>query len=232
MFNPHSNEDDSDEDYGDYEDHEDSDEKSNETTPDMLKRLAKGVSMKNVNSPLILPIVIALYAAFQPTIAGIWYITCLLIFMFIRSIIFKDNYGDCNYASIFGQTLNPTLFISIFTFWFILLPMIFFKEYNIVSIVIISCYIIVNIVSFRHCYQGMSKLIDFGFATIAGWLSYIVINASYNAMNADKNFLFIQSASSVEKCSMASKQNFKCKVYKNGQLITQTSMNPGYSSGQ
>ena len=65
--------------------------------------------------------------------------------------------------------MRTALFISIFTFWFILLPMIFFKEYNIIAIIIISCYIIVNVLSFRHCYDGMNKLIDFGFATIAGW---------------------------------------------------------------
>jgi len=183
----------------------------------------------SISSPLILPISILLYSAFQTSTSGIPYMVFLIIFIFVRSKLFKvEDSGKCiNNIPFFGKTKNADVFISIFSLSYILLPMIILKSYNVASIIIVICFTTVNLALswYKQCYTNPSFLIgDIFFSIVSGVVSILIIIAYNSSLNVtDKNFLFIDSSgSSKEICSMPTKQNFKCNVYQNGQLVTQT----------
>ena len=194
-----------------------------------------GNTLMNSNSPLILPIAILLYAACQPTYAGIPYMVFLIIFVFLRATMFKSIKASdvCIYnLPAFGKTLNINIFVSVFSLAYILMPMIILKEYTIVPIVILVCYTLTNFGLLKDCYNSSMLIGDVFFGLVSAVASILIIIAASSAMNAqNKSFLFITSGnSSGEKCSMAAKQNFICKVYKNGQLVSQSPNIPYKSS--
>ena len=187
----------------------------------------------SISSPLILPISILLYSAFQTNTSGIPYMVFLIIFIFLRSKLFKVKDSDTCIDNIpfFGKSKNSDVFISIFSLTYVLLPMIILKSYNIASIIIIIAYTLTTLgLSYlKKCYSEASFLIgDVFFSIVSGVVSILIIIAFNSSLNVtDKNFLFIDSSgSSQEICSMPTKQNFKCNVYQNGQLVTQTSNVP------
>lgn len=198
-------------------------------------------SLANTNnftssSPLILPIVILLYSAFQPAVIGIWYMVCLLPFSLIRIFVFAQFKGlsvpdGCNFDMILGKTLNPSVFISMFTLLFILMPMFIYSQFNIFVIIILLCYVVTSYSLTYNCYRTIKMYLFFDVVggLFFGFISFIILHAIYTAMNKSPNYLFIASVASTEKCSMASSQNFVCKVYKNGQLISTPANIPGYS---
>ena len=184
---------------------------------------------ESISSPLILPISILLYSAFQTSTSGIPYMVFLIIFIFVRSKLFKVKDSDkcINNIPFLGKSKNADVFISIFSLSYVLLPMIILKSYNIASIIIIIPYTLTNLVLswYKQCYKDPSFLIgDVFFSIVSGVVSILIIIAYNSSLNVtDKNFLFIDSSgSSQEICSMPTKQNFKCNVYQNGQLVTQT----------
>lgn len=210
------------------------DDNQNEmTNPISLDKIS---DFENMNSPLILPIAILLYSAFQMNTSGIPYMVFLIIFIFLRSTLFeyqKKNISDrCLYKlPFFGKTLNINVFVSIFTLAYILLPMIIFTQYNTASILILIVYTFTNIgvLLYQGCYKIKSILVgDIFFSIVSGVVSILIIIAINSSLNiGNKNFLFINNTgSSKEICSMPTKQNFKCNVYQNGQLVTQTSTIP------
>ena len=184
---------------------------------------------RSISSPLILPISILLYSAFQTNTSGVPYMVFLIIFIFLRSKLFKveDSDNCIDNIPFFGKSKNADVFISIFSLTYVLLPMIILKSYNIASIIIIIAYTLTNLglSLYKECYKELNFLIgDIFFSIVSGVVSILIIIAFNSSLNVtDKNFLFIDSSgSSQEICSMPTKQNFKCNVYQNGQLVTQT----------
>jgi hypothetical protein len=208
-------------------------ENISEDTESLSSRLYKASkSLTNTfNSPLLLPIVILLYCAVQPSFLGIWYMISLVIFSAIRIGIFSffQLSGDkCRFdAGI--STLNPSVFISMFTILFIITPMIVYSQYKIYVIIILLCYTSTTYFLIKNCFETYQLFADIMLGIIFGVVSFITINASYLSLNKDPEFLFIVSAGSAQKCAIASSQNFKCQVYQNGQLLTTKINKPGYS---
>ena len=190
------------------------------------------VPMKNFNSPLILPIIILLYCAVQPALSGLWYMLSLIFFSIIRIGIFslfEVTNENCSFDVVLTTTLNPIIFICIFTLVFVLTPMILYSQYKVYVIIILICYTITSYSLIMACFKDKQLMFDIILGIMFGITSFFIINGFYMAVNKEPNYLFIVSAGSVEKCSIASKQNFKCQVYKNGQLISSTVNKPGYS---
>ena len=201
---------------------------SNETSEiDGAKNNALAL-VSTLTSPLILPIAILLCSAFQQNTSGIFYMVFLIIFIYLRTTLFKPtDIPKCtNILPFFGKTTNINIFISIFSFSYILLPMIILKMFNVTSIIILSVYTFTNIgISiYNGCFTDKSILIgDIFFSLVSGVVSILIIIALNSSLNSpNKNFLFIDNPnSSKEICSVPSNQNFKCNVYQNGQLISQ-----------
>lgn len=192
-----------------------------------LKTHSSVPALDTINSPLILPIAILMYSAFQLNTAGIYYMVFLIIFIFLRSKLFTPtNNEKCNYMMpLLGKTSNINIFISIFSLSYVMIPMIILKSYNIASIIILICYTFTNIgiSMLNKCYVDSSIIGDILFSVVSGVVSILIIIAINSSLNTpNKNLLFIDTAnSSGEICSVPSNQNFKCNVYQNGQLISQ-----------
>ena len=186
-----------------------------------------------ITSPLILPIAILFYSACQPTIAGLPYIFMLLIFVFLRSALFKnatDFTDDCKYNIIgLGKVPTISIFVTVYSFMYTLLPMLILNIYNTLVIVLMCCFMLTNIGLSFNCYIPIYLIGDILLAIICAVISVLIIISINKAFYTNKNFLFIQSSSTGEVCSVAAKQNFVCSVYKNGELVSQTPNIPGAS---
>lgn len=208
-------------------------ENISQDTDSMIYRTYKAATSSTAsNSPLILPIVILLYCAVQPSFLGIWYMLSLVIFSSIRVGIFsffRLSGEKCVFNAMGTSTLNPIVFISMFTFIFIITPMIIYSQYKNYVIIILLCYTVTSYFLIKSCFETYQLFADIMLGIIFGVVSFIVINASYLSLNRDPEFLFIVSAGSAQKCAVASSQNFKCQVYQNGQLLTTNINKPGYS---
>jgi len=207
-----------------------------------------GEMLGNAMNPIILPMSILFYSACQPTFAGIPYMLFLLVGVYARTGIFskieadpefnnhlEENGAVCTYQVPMFElpTTNIGVFVSIFSLMYVLLPMIVLSNYNPLIIVLLVCYTLTMLGLLQKCYIKKGILIadiflGLGFAA----LSYAILLGVNRGMNTpDKNYLFIKAhPSNGETCSMASKQNFVCSVYKNGQLVSSTPNIPGMST--
>lgn len=184
------------------------------------------------SSPFVLPISIVLYSAAQESFAGLWYIIFLTIFTLMRMKLVQSLF-ESKLASIanncvinlFGKDFAPGLFIAFFTLIYICLPMITSKIYTPVIFSIIIVYALMNLFINWDCYKNNTAILlcDFILSIIFAVGSIVIIMAidkSLLTFNATQNFLFINVArSNTETCGLAQNQNFRCLVYKNGQLV-------------
>lgn len=159
----------------------------------------------------------------------------LVLVMFLHSIIamtigqkFEETPGsskyklECNfvqlpYASDFMvPNLNSTLLAFIFTY--IIMPMQTYNSYNVVLLSIVGIFFGINAVSkvLYGCTTSVGVLISVVIGFIIGFLWYSIVLAS------NPKLLFFSTQGGDPICSRPSKQTFKCKVYKNGEVIHST----------
>lgn len=110
--------------------------------------------------------------------------------------------------------------ILCFTMAYLLLPMIFNNQMNfMVIIVLISLFVIDTISQLANkCTNGPGTLLGamLGFVLGAGWYTLL-----YHSGNR-KLLYFEEFQSNNVICSKPRKQQFKCKVFKNGELVDST----------
>ena len=170
--------------------------------------------------------------------SGLFYIFCLFIVTSIRTLmifIFKDpsSMKDeipniCNTGSFLPYTnLTYSTFILAFSLFYFLTPMIIISNQNKTDIINYSLlmfffsYIFFDIFVKRtlNCipsFFSLSLFSDlFGGIILGALISGLLLMTSF------KNKLFINKDSNNNQvCSMASKQKFKCSVYKNGEIVS------------
>jgi hypothetical protein len=165
------------------------------------------------------------------------YFAGIVLVMFINSIIartlgdtakYKDEPGsskyklECNFVQMPGSSdymipnLNSTLLAFIFTY--IIMPMQTYNSYNVVLLSIVGAFFGINAVSkiLNGCTTLVGVLIGSVIGFIIGFAWYSVVIAS------NPKLLFFASDGGDPVCSRPSKQTFKCKVYKNGEVIHST----------
>lgn len=156
----------------------------------------------------------------------------LVIVMFIHSIIamtigqkFEETPGsskyklECNfvqlpYASDYMiPNLNSTLLAFIFTY--IIMPMQTYNSYNVVLLSIIGIFFGIN--AFSKVLYGCTTLVGILISSVIGFfigfLWYSIV------LSSNPKLLFFSSQGGEPICSRPSKQTFKCKVYRNGEVI-------------
>lgn len=122
-------------------------------------------------------------------------------------------YDDAYYRPALGS------YFIVFTFMYSLIPMIMNSQINIFFISFMSAVLILDaVVNFgiNKCYTMATYIIAVFFGIMLGGLSSALINST----NPELIF-FGDKASNKSSCGMVSSKNFKCQVYKNGQLIKQ-----------
>jgi hypothetical protein len=156
----------------------------------------------------------------------------LVIVMFIHSLIamtigekFEEKFGsskyklECNFVQLpylsdfMVPNLNSTLLAFIFTY--LIMPMQTYNSYNIILLTIVGAFFGINATSkiLNGCTTSVGILISSVIGFIIGYIWYAIVIAS------NSKLLFFAADGGEPICSRPSKQTFKCKVYRNGEVI-------------
>ena len=116
---------------------------------------------------------------------------------------------------------RPSLgtYFIVFSVFYTLMPMIINKTFNIFFLVyIISVFVLDTLFNFgiNKCYTTSSYVISIFAGTLIGGITSSLINATNPEL-----IYFGLSPSNNQVCGKVSNKNFKCSVYRNGQLIRQ-----------
>lgn len=186
------------------------------------------ISFLSIFSPIIIASILVCMSFIFQNFKGFVYLGFLLGVVIIRSFVYQGA-GSKEFTR--GNTLcdsvqytkygNGTFssFVLAFTMMYLFIPMFlsYGINYWIVTILIVYFFSDIFVKVQNNCVPYSAYLfID----VLAGAISAsIVISLMYFGGSA--NFLFFNEMSSgVDTCSMPSKQTFKCAVYKNGELIS------------
>ena len=159
----------------------------------------------------------------------------LVLVLFIHSVIamtigqkFEDKFGsskyklECNFVQLpflsdyMIPNLNSTLLAFIFTY--IVMPMQTYNSYNVVLLGIIGSFFSINAFSkvLHGCTSMVGILISLVIGFLIGFAWYSIV------LTSNPKLLFFGADGGEPICSRPSKQTFKCKVYRNGEVIHTT----------
>ena len=195
-------------------------------------------------SPLILMISILLFSIFSSaTYKGLFYIFCLFCASALRFAALYVTKGDSIFATntlnsdltissnicntgVFFPTTNYTFstFILVLSLTYFVMPMIVISKQNKTNT--INYMVILFFVSYI-CYDiGMKKFygcIDLSAQLLAEIFSALLIGIIFVMTlisTGNTSILFINElTSNKEVCTRPSKQQFKCSLYKNGEIV-------------
>jgi len=163
------------------------------------------------------------------------YLAGLVLVLLIHSIIamsiggeYEDKFGsskyklECNFIQVpllsnyMVPNLNSTLLAFIFTY--LIMPMQTYNSYNVVLLGIIGALFGINAVSkvLHGCTTMVGILISSVIGFIIGFAWFSIV------LTSNPKMLFFAVDGGKPICSRPSKQTFKCKVYKNGEVIHTT----------
>jgi hypothetical protein len=193
-------------------------------------------------APIFITSAILLFSLFSSAISkGCFYLFWVLVSTAIRIVVmyaFKDNTqnNDKNDVSKFINkcsngvylpfiTSTYSIFILSFTLFYFLIPMIILGfsnkgltiNYGVLGFFI--CYMILDILIKKNagCLNNTTSILSdlFGGSILGGIISGTINTTSLKGM------LFInEMLSNNQVCSKPSKQQFKCSVYKNGEIVS------------
>ena len=180
----------------------------------------------DMGSSLTLPIVMLIYSlcqTVQPKYSGLIYMGFLIVFVIARKFIIVQNIDtltpDCT-SILFTKGLTFHFFISLFTFFYVIAPMLIYNNYNsndVVILIVLGSYTLFTLyLTYKknHCYEtNIILLKDVLLAFISAVGSFFTI--FYLAPNA---FLF-STTPNANQCPKPSKQKMVCSVHKNGELV-------------
>jgi len=178
-------------------------------------------------SPLIIVIIITSLSFIFQNFKGIIYLGFLIAFCFVREGLYYVNGGEispdegtiCNSIqySKYGNT-SFSAFVFAFTITYLSVPMFLNGTANLWIFVALICYMLLDIYIkiYKKCIIQTSDLfLNICAGTFCGYLIISLMN-----LGGSSKFLFFnEQTSGKEICTQPSTQTFKCKVYKNGELI-------------
>ena len=126
----------------------------------------------------------------------------------ICSVIDYSKHGNNTYSS----------FMLSFTLMYLCLPMYINDSMNWILFGILLSYLFADIMvrSMNHCITNVSVLF---LNIVAGIISGLGVVCAMSAGGSSKYFMFNETQSNKVVCTSPKKQQFKCSVYKNGELI-------------
>jgi hypothetical protein len=124
--------------------------------------------------------------------------------------------------STFYNTCSLSSFLIMYTFLYLYLPMAHAKNINYSVVALFIFFYVSDILGRRYIKLGDIPNYD-GIGTFTGTIvgiTYGIVCYSIVSVAGDRLTYFSRSASNNEYCSKPRKQQFKCNVYKNGQVIS------------
>ena len=183
-------------------------------------------------SPIILILFVIVFAFILQNLKGVFYLIFLLVGTAMRSLIYSNLQSQgkpkdksppaiCDVIK-YTEHGNSSygIFVFTFTFWYLLIPMIIFKNMNFVILIVLILYVCVD-VSFKQT-LGCIKMVDILQNILFGSVSILIVMIMMQIPQLKTLLFFSKESSNNEQCSMPSSQTFKCAVYKNGTLLAST----------
>lgn len=185
-------------------------------------------------APFVLASFFTLASIFNQDWKGVIYLVGLLFSSFITVLSSKlpwisslqapqNRPGICNILSFSNSDILSDLPLSIsaisYTFAYLLFFIIIYKngKENIPTLVFFPLLIIFDLIwNFTTgCYSFFQLIISITIGTAIGVLWAYILSTTNSP-----HLTYFNTLSTKEVCSVASKQTFKCKVYKNGKLLS------------
>jgi len=193
-------------------------------------------------SPIITIVSVFVFSIFTgSTVKAWWYFLWLFVITFIRIIVFKSTGAKDNpnmnpeclkgLTQIFvPQDVTYSTYLLSFTLMYFILPMFMVSQQNKVNVINYS------VLGFFIAYIILDLFIKSSYRCIPTFFSQLVIGSLVSGLflggivagvvmygSSLRSYLFINEANTTkEVCSMPTKQQFKCSVYKNGELVGST----------
>jgi hypothetical protein len=181
-------------------------------------------------SPILLIFTIILISIFNQDIKGLIYLTgifilsfiCILAINLIRNPVNPNRSVSCElfdfpfYISAYDSPSYNSAVIA-FTFMYFLLPMIYNNRVNLPLVLFLMTLFVIDAVSkiTNRCTGTGGVVLGASLGLFFGLLFYNLLVVTNN-----KDLLFFDEfISNQVMCSKPTKQNFKCAVYKNGEII-------------
>jgi hypothetical protein len=124
---------------------------------------------------------------------------------------------DMAQYSKYGNT-GFSIFVISFTLFYICMPMFLNKDVNWWVFGGLLFYLLMD-VGIRYMKQCITQVSDILLNLVTGAAAGLLIPGLLYVGGSSKYLFFNEISSTKEICSMPKKQNFKCAVYKNGELI-------------
>jgi hypothetical protein len=193
-------------------------------------------------APLIISISILLFSVFTGTIEkAAWIFLWIFVITFLRIIMFKGmNYGTIlkepklpsicltGLSEMFiPEDVTYSIYFLSFILMYFLMPMILISKQNNINVInygvlgFFITYICLDIFikSSLKCIPSFFSKLVLGDITFGLFLGGVISGLIMYGTNL-KSYLYINELNkNQEVCSMPSKQQFKCSVYKNGELV-------------
>ena len=95
------------------------------------------------------------------------------------------------------------------------MPMLQYDSYNLVLLSIIIVFFFIDAISkvVHGCTPPLGIIIGLAIGWIVGYIWYLIVSST----STDMVYFNVENGSAI--CSRPNKQTFKCKVYKNGEVI-------------
>ena len=200
-----------------------------DTQKELFKSAMNIINSLSFYSPLIMVSSVFIFSMFTATLSKFsWFLLWGFVITCLRWIVYRP--GDmgkppaCNTFIPYDYTYST--YVLSFTMMYFILPMIMVSKQNNLNMINYSIlalfvgYIILDlsVKKSAFCIEGyFSKtvVIDLLSGAFFGVLTSLMMYST-----SLKQYLFINEVNSnKEVCSMPSKQQFKCSIYKNGELV-------------
>ena len=166
-------------------------------------------------------------------VKGIFWMLFVIVGIFIITAVvktFKGNEIDTTFTNTmlplfatFYNTCSISSFLIAFTFMYLWLPMLYVNNINYSVIFIFLFFYFYDVLGRKKLLGSESNPNFDGIGTFVGTITgvtYGVFAVWILSSAGDKFMYFTPSASNKEYCSRPKNQQFKCNVYKNGQIIS------------
>jgi hypothetical protein len=210
---------------------------------DSVKNAVMGSSMNllyslSFYSPIIILISVLLFSIFTGSMGkAAWYYLWIFVITFLRVIVFKSTgYADQSIPEICSTGLTEifipkdvtySTYMLTFTMMYFFFPMVMVSKQSNVNVInygvlaFFISYIVLDlfIKSSLQCIPSFFSKLVIGNIVSGCFLGGVIAGIIMYGSNL-KGYLFINEINNnKEVCSMPSKQQFKCSVYKNGELV-------------
>ena len=182
-------------------------------------------------SPIILPASILMFTVYSNIInKGVLYLVFILCIICIR-VVFLSKLtmkSTCmnSYPLFSNKNVTLSTYIISFTFFYLCLPMFYNTSINIGIMAFLIFYFIYDFVTkyLMRCFDSQDYLLYVLGDFIAGSFMGIIISSSLFYWGGQNLLLLTETQSNKVSCSRPSKQQFLCKVKKNGEVIGSTTV--------